>query len=151
MNKSNHIKWGWLRFMYIYTIAGAGGFGIGIIVKPDVIRALLGLPNSDQITAFGVTGSVYFAFALLSILGLRSPLKFVPVLLLQLTCKAVWLLGVVLPSLLAGAFPTYAILFMTIFVSYIIGDLIAIPFHYLFTKQSDTAVSGKQSVENVMT
>ncbi len=151
MNKSNDLKWGWLRFMYVYTIAGAGCFGIGIIVMPDVMRSLFGLPQSDQITAFGVTGSVYFAFALLSILGLRSPLKFAPVLLLQLTCKVVWFLGVVLPRLLTGTFPTYAILFTAIFVSYIIVDLIAIPFHYIFTKQSDTAASGTRSIENIMT
>ncbi len=135
MDKNNSVRWGWLKFMYIYTIVGAGGFGLGIIAVPDVMRSIFGWPNADQIIAFGVTGSVYFSFALLSILGLRSPLKFTPLLLLQLTYKAVWFVGVILPLLFTGNFPTYAILFTAIYVSYIIGDLIAIPFSYVFAKQ----------------
>ena len=83
MSQDNNVRWGWLKGMYIYTIVGAGGFGLGVIVMPDVMRSIFGWPTEDPIV-FGVTGSVYLAFALLSILGLRSPLKFAPVLLLQL-------------------------------------------------------------------
>ncbi len=137
MDKNIKVRWGWIKFMYIYTIVGAGGVGLGIILIPDVMRSIFGLPNSDQISAFGVTGSVYLAFALLSILGLRSPLKFTPILLLQLTYKSVWFIGVVIPLLLMGKYPAYAILFTVIYVSYIIGDLIAIPFSYVIAKQSD--------------
>jgi hypothetical protein len=137
MEKNINVRWGWLKFMYIYTIVGAGGFGLGIIAIPDVMRSIFGWPNSDQIIAFGVTGSVYFSFALLSILGLRSPLKFVPLLLLQLTYKVVWFVGVILPILIVGKFPTYALLFAAIYVTYIIGDLVAIPFSYVFAKQQD--------------
>jgi hypothetical protein len=70
-------------------------------------------------------------------LGLRSPLKFVPVLLLQQSYKVVWFIGVILPLLIVGKFPTYAILHVVIFATYIIGDLIAIPFPYVFAKESD--------------
>ncbi len=136
MDMNNNVRWGWLKFMYIYTIVGAGCFGFGILVIPDAMRSIFGWPHSDQIIAFGVTGSVYFSFALLSILGLQSPLKFAPLLLLQLAYKAVWFVGVVLPLLLTGKFPTYALLFTAIYVTYIIGDLIAIPFSYVFAKQS---------------
>ena len=136
MAKDVNVKWGWLKGMYIYTIVGAGGAGLGIIAFPDVILSIFGWPNQDQLT-FGVTGSVYLAFALLSLLGLRSPLKFTPVLMLQLTYKVVWLIGVILPILFAGKFPPYALLFTVIFVTYIIGDLIAIPFSYVFAKQLD--------------
>ena len=136
MAKDINVRWGWLKFMYIYTIVGAGGSGLGIILIPDVWRSIFGWPNSEPII-FGVTGSVYLAFALLSILGLRSPLKFSPILLLQLTYKAVWFIGVILPLLLTGKFPIYALLFTVIYVTYIIGDLIAIPFSYVFAKQTD--------------
>jgi hypothetical protein len=135
MDKNNNVRWGWLKFMYSYTIVGAGGFGLGILVNPDLMRSIFGWPNSDQIIAFGVTGSVYLSFALLSILGLRFPLKFAPLLLLQLTYKTVWFVGVILPLLLSGKLPTYALLFTAIYVTYIIGDLIAIPFSYVFAKQ----------------
>jgi len=133
MSKDIKIRWKWVKFMYWYTIVGAGGFGLGIIFMPKVMRTLFSWSFSDPIV-FGVTGSVYLSFALLSILGLRSPLKFVPVLMLQLSYKVVWLIGVILPLLVSGKFPTYAILYVSIFASYIIGDLIAIPFSYVFSK-----------------
>ena len=136
MSKDINVRWGWLKAMYIYTIIGAGGFGLGIIIMPDVMRSIFGFPSQDPIV-FGVTGSVYLSFALLSVLGLRSPLKFAPVLLLQLSYKLVWLIGVILPILFGGKFPTYGILYVVIFATYIIGDLIAIPFPYVFAKQSD--------------
>jgi hypothetical protein len=77
------------------------------------------------------------AFGLLSILGLRSPLKFVPVLLIQLCYKSIWFIGVVLPLLVTGHFPSYAIPTVIIFATYIVGDLIAIPFSYAFAKESN--------------
>ena len=136
MENNSSIRWGWLKAVYIYTIVGAGGFGLGIIVIPKVMLSIFSWPNQDPIV-YGVTGSVYLSFALLSILGLRAPLKFVPVLLLQLSYKVVWFIGVIIPILLAGKFPLYAILHVIIFASFIIGDLIAIPFSYVFAKSSD--------------
>ncbi len=140
MNKDINIRWGWLKIMYWYTILGAGGFGLAMVVMPENVRSLFGWPTQDPIV-YGVTGSVWLAFGLLSILGLKSPLKFVPVLLMQLTYKAVWFIGVVLPLLVSGKFPNYAILHVVIMASYIIGDLIAIPFSYVFSKKdfADTA------------
>jgi hypothetical protein len=70
-------------------------------------------------------------------LGLRSPLKFAPVLLLQLSYKLVWFIGVILPIVMTAKFPSYAILNVVIFATYIIGDLIAVPFSYVFAKQAD--------------
>lgn len=136
MSTDTKIRWGWIKGMYIYTIIGAGGFGLGMIVAPEFIKSMLQLPVGEPIT-FGICGSVYLAFALLSILGLRSPLKFVPILLLQLCYKSIWFIGVVLPLVITAQFPSYAIFNAIIFATYIIGDLIAIPFPYVFAKQSD--------------
>jgi hypothetical protein len=142
MNKGTNIRWGWLKIMYWYTIVGAGGFGLAMVVMPENIRSFFGWPTQDPIV-YGVTGSVWLAFGLLSILGLKSPLKFVPVLLMQLTYKSVWFIGVVLPLLASGKFPNYAILHVVIMASYIIGDLIAIPFSHVFSKKdiADTALT----------
>ena len=62
------------------------------------------------------------------------PLKFIPLLLLQLVYKPVWLLVVALPLFLEGQFPLYVVFMSAVFVTYVIGDLIAIPFSYLFSK-----------------
>jgi hypothetical protein len=134
MSKDIKIRWGWLKGMYIYTIVVAGLFGLGIIVIPEVIKTIFTWPVNEPI-ALGIVGSVYVAFGLLSILGLRSPLKFVPVLLMQLCYKSIWFIGVVLPLLITAHFPNYAIPTVIIFATYIIGDLIAIPFSYVFAKE----------------
>ena len=127
------IKWGWLKLMYWYTIIGAGGFGAVMIILPETVRSFFGWPAQDPIV-YGVTASVWTAFGILSIFGLISPLKFLPVLLMQLCYKSVWFIGVIFPLLIAGDFPAYAILHVIIMASFIVGDLIAIPFSYVFSK-----------------
>ena len=136
MSREMNVRWGWLKGMYILTIIHAGGSGLGLILIPSTIRSIFGWPSQDPIV-FGICGSVWVAFGLLSILGLRSPLKFSPLLLLQLTYKVVWFVGVILPALIAGNFPAYAAGYVFFFAIYIIGDLIAIPFSYVFAKESD--------------
>jgi hypothetical protein len=134
MSKDTKIRWGWIKGMYIYTIIGAGSFGLGIIVIPEMIKSTFTWPVEEPV-AFGIIGSVYLAFGLLSVLGLRSPLKFVPVLLLQLCYKSIWFIGVVLPLWATAHFPSYALPTVIIFATFIVGDLIAIPFSYVFTKE----------------
>jgi len=106
------------------------GFGVGVILAPGVLIPMMGFPLQDPVI-FGIVGSVYVAFGLLSILGLRAPLKFVSILLLQLSYKVIWFLGVFLPLLAKGQFPAHGYIFVVIFLSFIIGDLIAIPFGYI--------------------
>ncbi len=136
MTQADHIRWGWLKGMYILTIIHAGGSGLGMLLIPDTMRSVFGWPNQDPII-FGICGSIWVAFGLLSILGFRSPLKFSPILLLQLCYKLVWFIGVILPVLISGKFPAYATAYVVFFAIYIIGDLFAIPFSYVFAKQDD--------------
>ena len=44
MSKDINVRWGWLKFMYIYTLLGAGGFGLGLIVIPNVVKSVFGWP-----------------------------------------------------------------------------------------------------------
>jgi hypothetical protein len=133
MSVDTHIKWGWLKFMYIYTIVAAGGYGLGILIAPKLVNSTFGWPEAEPVS-YGIVGSVYLAFGILSIFGLRSPLKFTPVLFLQLCYKAILFVAVLLPLLVKGQFPSYAIILALIFATFIVGDLIAIPFSYIFTK-----------------
>jgi hypothetical protein len=100
MIASEGVRWGWLRAMYILTIVIAGGYGLGIIFVPDQMK-LLFHTSCDPIP-YGIVGSVFLAFGMLAVLGLRAPLKFVPVLLMQLTYKLIWLVGVISPLLVTG-------------------------------------------------
>lgn len=133
MSENHRIRWGWIRFMYIYNIVVAGGFGLGMILIPDLLRSWFKFPDQDPIV-FGAYGSVLAASGILAILGLRAPLKFVPLLLFQLFYKVIWFIGVLLPFLLVNELQLYVIVFIAVFASYIIGNLIAIPFSYMFSK-----------------
>ena len=133
MSKEINVRWGWLKVMYWYTIVGADGFGLAMVLFPETVRSLFGWPTQDPIV-YGVTGSVWLAFGVMSIFGLRSPLKFIPILMIQLCYKSIWFIGVVFPLLISGNFPLYGILHVFVMGSYIIGDLFAIPFAYVFSK-----------------
>ena len=123
-----------LKVLYIYTIIITLPLGLAILIAPDLVRTLMAMPSQDPIT-FGITGSVYLAFGLLSILGLRAPKKFIPVLLMQFTYKVAWFIGVVFPLLIAGQFPDYGYLLVVIFITYIVGDILVIPFSDLLAKE----------------
>jgi hypothetical protein len=133
MPEEMKVRWTWLKIMYAYTLIGAGGFGLGMLLMPGLMIKMMGFPAQDPIT-FGIAGSVFLAFALVSVLGLRSPLKFAPVLLLSLSYKLIWFIAVVVLLLISQKFPGYASLLAVIFMTYIVGDLIAIPFPIVFTQ-----------------
>jgi hypothetical protein len=122
-----------LKAMYVLTILVAGGFGAMILVAPNQAMSAMGFPEPEPIMV-GISASVFLAFGLLSILGFMAPLKFSPVLLLQLVYKSVWFIAVILPLVISNKLPDYAWLTMGIFGAIIIGDLIALPFRYLLDR-----------------
>lgn len=136
MNQQAGIRLKWIKGMYLYTVAGAGGFGLLMLLAPGMVDSFFGIPAMDPMM-YGVAASAWLGFGVLSILGLRSPLKFLPVLLMQCVYKSIWVVGVLLPLTVKGALPDYAPLMIAVMVSYIIGDLIAIPFSYVFGKGAD--------------
>ena len=131
-----NVRWGWLRLMYVITIISAGATGIGMLFTPELVKAVF--QTSCDASPYGMIGGTFLAFGLLSILGLRAPLKFTPVLLLQLTYGLAWIGAVLLPLVVAGAFPASHIPIAVIFVVFVLGDLVAIPFKYVFSAQAPT-------------
>jgi hypothetical protein len=132
------IRWRWLKFMYVYTAIIAGGIGLAEILAPARMQSMLGMPAQDPIV-FGLGASVFLALGLIAILGIRAPLKYCPILLVELVYKLIWLCGVVVPLALRGEFAASAIMQVVIFVTFVAGDLIAIPFRYMFGRDIDAA------------
>jgi hypothetical protein len=130
------VRWRWLKAMYVYTAVVAGGVGLAMILLPGRVQAALGMPAQDPVV-FGLNGSLFLSFGLAAVAGIRAPLKYCPVLLMELVYKLVWLAGVVLPLVLKGEFPRSAVLQVTIFVTFIVGDLVAVPFGYVLAGDVD--------------
>lgn len=134
MEDNARIDKGRLRAMYLYTLFGAGGFGFVTLAFPSFVQSVLQFPAQDPIV-FKLYGSVLLASGLAALLALRSPLKFVPLLLFQLIYKPVWLAVAAVPLFLEGQFPLYVVVITVVFLTYIVGDLFAIPFAYLLSKK----------------
>jgi hypothetical protein len=117
--------------MYVYTAIVAGGFGLASILAPGRMELIFDMIPQDPVV-FGLNGSIFLAFGLVAILGVRAPLKYCPVLLVELVYKLIWLCGVVVPLALRGEFPASSAVQVVIFVTFVAGDLLAIPFRYVF-------------------
>ncbi len=127
MEGTEAVRTAWLKVLYWYTILGAGLVGLCVLLVPATFAKALGMPGQDPFI-LGVAGGVWLASGIVSIWGLGSPLAFAPIFLLQLGYKTLWLLCVFLPQAVRGALPLYSWVLAVIFVSYVVLDLIAIPF-----------------------
>jgi hypothetical protein len=130
MRNDANVRRNWLRAMYVYTFLGAGGFGLSLLLFGE------SGPFASQDPFFSATlGCFELALALAALLGLRDPLKFAPLLVTQLVYKMLWFAAVFVPLLLQGQAGEYTIL-AVVFATFIVGDLISIPFAYVFAKPS---------------
>ena len=123
----------WLRFMYIYTMATGGVIGLALLIAPTTMLSLLGAPAQEPVMA-GIAYSAWLACGILCIFGLRSPVKFAPILLFEIAYKVVWLIAIVAPKVVVGQLPSFATTMSILFVTMIIGDIIAIPWRHLLAK-----------------
>lgn len=121
-----------MKTMYILTIVVAGGLGAVLLILPGSIRWVFGADCPGILS--GIIGSVFVAFALVSILGIRDPLRYVPILLMQLLYKSVWLCGVALPGLVSGKADPEILPVVAVFLLIVVGDGFAIPFRDLIRK-----------------
>ncbi len=123
-----------LKICFLYTFVTTIPFGLIVLFAPGLFSIISDMPIQDQYI-FGIAGSVWFAFGISSLLGFRNPEKFVPVLLMQFLYKVIWILVVAVPLLLTRSVQMYAILFVVVFISYIVLDIIAIPWSELLEKK----------------
>jgi hypothetical protein len=78
--------------MYLVLVVG-----VGAMIVPEIL--------DHGLTARGVIPSLLGGVWLLAFLGLRYPLKMVPLLLFELAWKAIWMLAYGLPQWSAGQYP----------------------------------------------
>ena len=67
VSKDIEARWGWLKFMHIYSIVGAGGFGLGMVFVPDVIISMFKFPDQDPIV-LGAFGCMLISSGILALL-----------------------------------------------------------------------------------
>ena len=81
-----------MRAMYLIMAVG-----LGLTIWPSIVSHGSEVPRMT-----GVVFALLGAIGLLALLGLRYPLQMIPLLLFELTWKAVWLAAFALPRWLDG-------------------------------------------------
>ncbi|MGH6780615.1 MAG: hypothetical protein ACREB5_00720 [Sphingomonadaceae bacterium] len=110
-----------LRATYLLLIVGLSAINL-----PELI--------SHEPTARGVIPSLLGAMWLLAFVGLRYPLKMLPLLLFELGWKAIWLLDYGLPQWSSGTVPpTFAGDFQAIVMGVILMPLV-IPWGHVYRR-----------------
>ncbi len=123
----------WLRIMYAVNIFITLPLGLAALIAPDSMSSLMGLPANDPILAVGAN-AIAVAIGIIAIAGFRSPLKFSSILVFQIIEKLIWLFVFAVPNVIAGTLPTSAVGIIGIYVPLTIGNLIAVPWKYIFAK-----------------
>ncbi len=121
--------------MYILTIVLAGGIGLMMLISPSFAMTLFSQPAQD-LYSYGVTAAIWTTFGLLAILGLRDPIKYIPILLFQFIYKLIWIFAVFLPNIVIGGLRFDTITPLLVFILFIVGDFLTLPFKDLFEKKS---------------
>ncbi len=135
-----------MRAFYLLILLGVGSMALPGLTDPDV-----------PITPMrGVALSFWGALALLAAVGLRYPLRMIPVVLIQLLYKSIWLLAVALPLWSAGAeFDSEMAGFTRAMMIGIAADLIVIPWFYVWAnyvrKPGDRWTNGGQEKARAVT
>lgn len=88
----SNIRLNFLRVVYLLI-----ALGMGFQVWPQILTG-----SGNWVGASGMVKSMLGAVTLLSLLGLRYPLKMLPLLFWEVVFKTTWLLVVALPAWRAG-------------------------------------------------
>jgi hypothetical protein len=88
-----------LKITYIANIIVAGFISISAMFTPKKAATTIFAGAYQFTNVIQLVGCLWFAIAVLSVLGLFKPITFSPILLVQLIYKSLWLLLVALPAI----------------------------------------------------
>jgi hypothetical protein len=112
-----------LRFGYAFM-----GVGIAIVKWPVLVQDARSLPVME-----GVVACLLTAMSLLAFLGLRYPVRMLPILLLEVIWKVIWITAVAIPNLVSNDLNAAAreVLFSC---SFVVVILAVIPWRYTWRR-----------------
>ena len=111
-----------LRLVYLLTAVV-----VGVGAWPEVVRRS---GNPEDLIG-GIAFSIYAAYSLLMLLGAWIPLRMLPLVLLQLIYKSIWIVGIGIPQWRSGHSGAVRST-IEFFAVIVVLDLVAIPWPYAF-------------------
>lgn len=108
------------------------GLGLAIVKWPVLVQDVRSLPVME-----GVVVCLLTAMSLLAFLGLRYPVRMLPILLFEVVWKVIWLGAVAIPHLIANDLNSAArdVLFSC---SFVVVILAVIPWRYTWQRYART-------------
>src|SRR5690606_6750654 len=76
---------------------------LGVTVWPNIVA-----PSNPEADAHTVINAMLGAFSLLALMGLRYPLKMLPILIFELVWKTLWVVFFAMPAWRSGGLDDYA-------------------------------------------
>ena len=139
------MRWTYGCTAFMGLVAG----GVVLFAPEKFARKFVGfparLPSVEPIT-FGALGSVWLAFGVISLLGLRAPLRFLPVFLMQLVYKSAWFGAVFFPLWMRDAFPAWGWALAIGNLAWIGMDLKSIPWGVVLAKDEEIPANSSWKV-----
>jgi len=89
-------------------------------------------PTEQMDVLSGVAISFWAGFAMLNLIGVRFPIKMLPILLLQLLYKSAWILGTYLPAKASGVIDPSIQEFLWICIGGVVLNLLIIPWGFVY-------------------
>ena len=140
----------WIRLLYGCTSFLGITVGSTMLIAPDFSREVVGipfvLPVQDPII-YGALAGIWTAVGILCLFGQRAPLKWLPLFCLQLVYKSLWFAFVFFPLILRGEFPDYGWASAVGNLMWMLLDIKAIPWKYLFSPDNVRAQLGVEAKE----
>jgi len=115
----------------LYVLRGTyliGAVGLAVSVWPVLLDH-----STDWASTHGTVAGIMAGLSVMSLLGLRYPLKMLPILVLELVWKSIYLVAVSLPAWLAGQLDANLLSNAKTCLGSVIVLLIILPWPYLFT------------------
>lgn len=111
-----------LRIMYLFIF-----LGLAITVWPEVIFVSGVMPNADT-----VISAILVSFSLMALIGVRYPIKLLPLLLIELLWKLIWVIAFAIPSWIQGNPSQYVIEVTFACLLGIVLTPLVIPWNYVY-------------------
>ena len=116
-----------LRALHAAAVLGAGGVGLLTLLAPRLAGQAVFAGSATVDPYLRILGALWLALGLVAALGLVQPVRFAPVLLVQLVYKSAWLAVVAYPALLAGGREPGLVILAALFTVWVAALLALLP------------------------
>ncbi len=117
-----------LRIMYGAAVVGAGIVGAMTLIAPATAGRYI-FANATEVDVFlRILGALWLAIGLVAVAGFADPVRYLPVLLIQLLYKSAWLAFAAYPALASGRSSGGLIVLTVLFTMWVLALMVLIPF-----------------------